>query len=169
MASLVKQLYEASLDLELQLDDGETSQPFDPHVDQQLAALGYLAASDPEEERELLKGLPRALREPLKKPFQAPDTAPLVEADRRAHQLRLAIVESRARPEDARDAIAECGDLYVAWLAEHPDQIRRVAWRVQALMELAGELDLTVDAKRWSEMLLQATRAARDPGGEPPR
>jgi arylsulfatase A-like enzyme len=166
MASLLKQIYEGSLALRQELSDGVSSQPVDPHVEQQLAALGYLAASDPDEERELLNELPRALREPLRQPWRAPDTTALVTVDQRVHALRLQIAEGRVPPERAWATIQDCGDDYMLWLADHTEHIPRVAWRVQALLDLAGRLGMEVEAQRWSKTLLEAQqkRLGDEPG-----
>jgi hypothetical protein len=163
MAGELLTLYMQSLALAETLDDGETESAVDAHQDQALKQLGYFSASDPVDQQELLNALPRSMREPLQHPYHAPDTTLLLEADRDAHRVRLELAEGRVDGLPAQQILRSCAERYARWLSEHPEQLARVAWRIDALATIATDAGLDVDVQRWRRLLGEVKYRAEHP------
>lgn len=176
-AKLLRELAQASLDLRDSLDDHSAARPFDPHIEQQLGQLGYIAAAstDSTAARSELSKLPIDLRIPLQSLWTPPDMSLVDQADRERAILEQRVDIDRAKPEWVEHEIRKIGDKYVAWASEHIEHFARVGWRVEQLVRLGRRVGVPVDLERWSRMLgeyrLKAERAAAPvddaPGGDP--
>jgi hypothetical protein len=146
MAATLKEMYEASLALYEELDDGERAEMDDPHLKQQLAALGYVAGHS-----ETLNELPLSLRKPFTSPCTPPDTTLLTLADRRTHMVRLAVAEGTAT-DNTDKILRKIANTYTHWAARNPEHIARVGWRITALMDIGREAEIAMDPVWWATL-----------------
>jgi arylsulfatase A-like enzyme len=173
MAATLKDMYEASLKLYEQLDDGEQAAMADPHLEQQLAALGYIAGGQVKG----LNELPLSLRTPFTSPYTPPDTRLLIRTDRRVHVVRMAVAEG-AETDNTAKVLRKLANAYAHWAAVNPEHIARVGWRINALIDIGRDAEIAMDPVWWEKlklhfsqrlMLKQArdAKAAADQGAEP--
>jgi arylsulfatase A-like enzyme len=145
MAAALKQMYEESLVLNKELDDGAVAKVNDsPHIQQQLNQLGYLHTG----EEKTLHELPAALREPLTEPYEPPDTTLLTRADRSAHMARLAVAEGGDTSTTAR-FLRNIANTYTHWATRNPEHLARVGWRIAALMDIGEQAEIDMDRQWW--------------------
>ncbi len=154
MSGFLKELYLSSAQVHKDLDDGLAPEPVDPHVQTALSQLGYLAAADATEQRANYDQLPIALRAPLSKPYEPPDTGELIEGDQAAQFTRRRIEDGDVPPDTVQRALQSIGNKYVAWAVKNPDCIARVRWRVEALTELAQKAGVELDMDLWRKRFL---------------
>jgi len=110
-----------------------------PEQREELSQLGYLAP--PEEER--LQEAPAVAPEPTRR---APGTdthesREWIEHDRSVHRIRMTLLETRALPPDARDALQAAADAYAGRAASDSPAALGALWKlreVQALARAAG-------------------------------
>jgi arylsulfatase A-like enzyme len=163
MSAYLKELYNRSAALRASMDDGQSPQLVDKHVDAALEQLGYLGTSNPTEQRASLDKLPASLRDPLKHPYEAPDIRALIEADQVAQFTRRRLESGLDLPQGAQHALQELGNKYVSWAVKNPAYVSRVRWRVEALTELAAQAGVTLDMEKWRQrFIVLEAQAQRD-------
>lgn len=149
MSQVLLELMQASLALHEQLDDGVTAPQGEVHVDQTLAALGYLGAGNPAEAQASLAQLPRAQRQQLERPYEPPDDAVLHDADQVLQSVRAALDDGRQPMAGAGQLLWEQGEALVDWALANPVHWAKVGWRLQELVGLSQRAGVPIDPLRW--------------------
>lgn len=152
MAALASEIYNRSLQLNAELDDGQSQQSVDPHQQQLLAQLGYVEAASPEAAQENFSQLPRKIKEQMRLPWVPPDMTEVDAVDRDVHALRLAIAEHTVEPAAAQVRLQQLGNQYIAWLTRNGFPAR-IGWRIADLEALAKEAGVEVNVENWKAML----------------
>ena len=146
MLTFLLQAQEASAEVYNQLFDAEAKIGFTPHEQQQLRQLGYLAAPN----AMAFRGLPKTMRDALTDRYEVPDMAPLFEADRAVHLVRMRLRDGDPIPKSTRRRLQEAGDAYVSWwLAAGEEYQLRAVWRLVALYQVSLEASVQLDWKDW--------------------
>jgi arylsulfatase A-like enzyme len=152
MASLAGEINARSLELHAELDDGQSQQPVDRHLQQLILQMGYAGASSPAAAQAAFGQLPLNIKTQLKIPWVPPDMTEVDAVDRDAHALRLAIAEHTIEPAAAQVRLQQLGNQYIAWLTRNGFPAR-IAWRIADLERLAKEAGVEVNVENWKAML----------------
>ncbi|HEX5010156.1 MAG TPA: hypothetical protein VFY71_07130, partial [Planctomycetota bacterium] len=151
MANFTKQVFEHSLELYKELDDGVSASVGSIHEDQALVTLGYLGTSS-DEDKDLYKSeLPSGLRRAVQHPHESPDLVTLKEADTVMQRVRILLRDGQPIPENVPARMQQLGETLVDWALAYPAQSAQVGWRLNALVQLAQQAGVTVDAERWAD------------------
>lgn len=169
MSQFLLQVFERSLALHDELDDGTVAVPQgEAHVDQALAQLGYLGANNAQAAAQALAALPLSQRLAVQNPYVPPDQGALAEADRVLHFVRVALRDGRPPKQGAGQMLQTLGDALVAWALDNPAHLAKVGWRLHELVTVAAEAGATVDANRWKSTFERWLRSAQQRRGQQP-
>ena len=152
MAKLAGEINDRSLQLNAELDDGQSQQPIDPHLQQLILQMGYAGASSAAAAQASFSQMPLAIKAQMKQPWTPPDMTDVDATDRDVHALRLAIAEHRIGPAAAQAQLQQFGGRYISWLTRNGFPAR-IAWRIADLENLARDAGVQVDVDRWKDML----------------
>ncbi len=141
--------------------------PRDPHVEQQLAQLGYLTSGD----KQSYIGMSKAMREALRNPHRAPDMSEVRAVDGDVHELRLALRAGKT-PEDLKQRLEDAGLRYTTWLTAQGEDGQqwwpRIGWRIWELVDLGQQAGIEIDQERLKSGALEQLREQRAGGNEGP-
>lgn len=158
MSQALREAMEASIALHEQVDDGTTVAQGEAHVDQTLAALGYLGAGNADEARASLAELPAAQRLQLERPYVPPDHAALHEADKVMQFVRTALEDGRQPKGRLGEVLQEQGEALVEWALDNPAHWAKVGWRLHELVGLSERAGVPIDPQRWKARFAEWAR-----------
>ncbi|MBM3985713.1 MAG: sulfatase, partial [Planctomycetes bacterium] len=169
MSQFLLQVFERSLALHDELDDGTVAVPQgEVHVKQALKQLGYIGANDAQAAAQLLADMPLLQRMALLQPHVPPDQGALAEADRVLHFVRIALRDGRPTRQGAGQLLQTLGDTLVTWALDNPAHLAKVGWRLHELVMVAGQAGATVDSGRWKATFDRWRKAAQQRRAPPP-
>jgi hypothetical protein len=151
MADFADQVFQHSLEVHKQLDDGVSVPVGEIHQDQALAQLGYLGAQNAQDKDLFLSELPSGLRHAITSPHQSPDLDVLKEADTVMQRVRILVRDGQPLPEGVPARMQTLGETLVGWAVAYPAQSAQIGWRLNELVHLAQQAGVTVDAERWAD------------------
>lgn len=140
------------------LRDPEVETDVSPHLEHQLAQLGYLTTGS----EESLEGMSGAMRASLTRPWTAPDTTQLEVSDEAMHRVRLDLERGELDGAGARATLQAAGDRIAAWARAHPELRVRAQWRLLELLDLARRAEVQVDPSDWEDLAHESRRPAGD-------
>ncbi len=146
MVIFLRQVEMSSADVYDSLFDAEAEVGFNPHTNQQLKQMGYLA--DPSQDA--FKALPKPMRDALTTGSPPPDMGALYAADRTVHLVRMRLLTGEPLPPGTRQRLKQAGDAYVAWWGEADEEFKlRAVWRLVSLYNLSVQAGSPLDWKDW--------------------
>jgi len=161
MATLANEIYARSLELNAALDDGQSQQPVDRHLQQLILQMGYVGAPSPAAAQQNFGQLTAAMKKQMKQPWVPPDMTEVDAIDREVHTLRLAVAEHTVEPAKAQAMLQQLGNRYIGWLTRNGYPMR-IAWRISDLEVLAKAAGVEVNVDNWKELLKAALRKVPD-------
>lgn len=112
----------------------------DKAQERNLRALGYMHGTGDDSDLDpaaAMRGVPPQQRIWTTQRIVPPEQARIAEADRRVHRVRVRAGRGEDLGPEDHQALQSAGTLYMEWLADHPEHVARIDWRLFELDRLS--------------------------------